>query len=311
MKVVEVHNLYKSFGEVQAINHLDLQIREGEIFGLLGPNGAGKSTTINILSMLIQKDKGVVKIFGKDIEQYEMEIKYQMGVVPQELAIFEELSAYENVSFFGSLYGLKKEELKKKALEALAFVGLEDKGKSKAKTFSGGMKRRLNIACGIVHSPKLIIMDEPTVGIDPQSRNYILSSIKELNRRGATVIYTTHYMEEAEAICDRIAIVDRGNVIAVGTQGELASIIDDKNTIQVMVRDITKVNADILGKIKGVEYVQFEGNRVTISSKKEITNLDKIITYLTETEAKIVGIQTKELDLEDVFLNLTGRKLRD
>ncbi|MGL6175029.1 MAG: ABC transporter ATP-binding protein [Cellulosilyticaceae bacterium] len=311
MKVVEVHKLYKSFGEVQAINHLDLQIREGEIFGLLGPNGAGKSTTINILSMLIQKDKGIVKIFGKEIEQYEMEIKHQMGVVPQELAIFEELSAYENVSFFGSLYGLKREELKKKSLEALAFVGLEDKGKSKAKTFSGGMKRRLNIACGIVHSPKLIIMDEPTVGIDPQSRNYILSSIKELNRRGATVIYTTHYMEEAEAICDRIAIVDRGNVIAVGTQGELASIIDDKNTIQVMVRDITKVNADVLGKIKGVEHVQFEGNRVTISSKKEITNLDKIITYLTETEAKIVGIQTKELDLEDVFLNLTGRKLRD
>ncbi|MBS5799131.1 MAG: ABC transporter ATP-binding protein [Clostridiales bacterium] len=311
MKVVEIAGLYKSFKDTVALKNIDLAIEAGEIFGLLGPNGAGKTTLINILSMVKSKDKGTVKIFGEDLEKHEMMIKRQMGVVPQELALFEELTAYENVHFFGSLYGFKGAQLKDKVMKALAFVGLEDRAKSKAKTFSGGMKRRLNIACGIVHEPKLVIMDEPTVGIDPQSRNYILEAIKELNQKGTTIIYTTHYMEEAQTLCRRIAIIDRGDVIAVGTKEELTALIEAQSTIQLMVRDIAAVNEAQLSRIKGVQQIVFDGNLLTISSRREVTNLDQIIYVLIEGGAEITEICSKEMNLEDVFLNLTGRALRD
>lgn len=311
MKLLEIKGLYKSFKDTVALKHIDLTIEEGEVFGLLGPNGAGKTTLINILSMAKYKDKGDIKIFGESLEKKEMVIKAQMGIVPQELALFEELSAYDNVSFFGSLYGLKGEALREKVMKALDFVGLEDRAKDKAKTFSGGMKRRLNIACGIIHEPKLVIMDEPTVGIDPQSRNYILEAIKKLNAGGTTIIYTTHYMEEAEILCKRIAIIDRGDIIAIGTKEELASLIEDKTTLQITVRDITTVNEQKLSNIKGVENIKFDGNVLTICSRKEVTNLDQVINLLIQDKVQITNIYSKQMNLEDVFLNLTGRALRD
>lgn len=311
MKAVEIKSLYKTFKDKVAINHVDLVVNEGEIFGLLGPNGAGKSTLINILSMLIGRDKGEVSIWGESIDHNPMGIKGKLGVVPQDLAIFEELSAYENVKFFGSLYGFRGKELEERTTEALQFVGLLDRKKDKAKTFSGGMKRRLNIACGIVHKPKLIIMDEPTVGIDPQSRNYILESIKKLNSQGSTIIYTTHYMEEAQSLCERIAIVDRGSVIAIGTTDELEALIDDKSTVQIGVKDIKTVDAEEIQKVKGVEKVKIDGNSLSVVSRKEVTNLHQILADLVATHTQITSVQTKKLDLEDVFLNLTGRNLRD
>lgn len=311
MKAVEIKSLYKTFKDKVAINHVDLVVNEGEIFGLLGPNGAGKSTLINILSMLIGRDKGEVSIWGESIDHNPMGIKGKLGVVPQDLAIFEELSAYENVKFFGSLYGFRGKELEERTTEALQFVGLLERKKDKAKTFSGGMKRRLNIACGIVHKPKLIIMDEPTVGIDPQSRNYILESIKKLNSQGSTIIYTTHYMEEAQSLCERIAIVDRGSVIAIGTTDELEALIDDKSTVQIGVKDIKTVDAEEIQKVKGVEKVKIDGNSLSVVSRKEVTNLHQILADLVATHTQITSVQTKKLDLEDVFLNLTGRNLRD
>lgn len=311
MKILEIKGLYKSFKDNVALKHVDLVIEEGEVFGLLGPNGAGKTTLINLLSMAKYKDKGEIKLFGKELESNEMAIKAKMGIVPQELALFEELNAYDNVSFFGSLYGLKGKVLKEKVMQALAFVGLEDRAKDKAKTFSGGMKRRLNIACGIVHEPKLVIMDEPTVGIDPQSRKYILEAIKKLNKEGTTIIYTTHYMEEAEILCERIAIIDRGDIIAIGTQEELALLIEDKTTLQITLRDITKVNQQKLGQIKGVENIKFDGNMLTVYSRKEVTNLDQIINLLVQEGGEITNIYSKQMNLEDMFLNLTGRALRD
>lgn len=212
--------------------------------------------------------------------------------------------------FFGSLYGLKGQDLKNKALEALNFVGLEDT-KKLSKTFSGGMKRRLNIACGIVHNPELLILDEPTVGIDPQSRNHIMKSIKTLNKNGCTVIYTTHYMEEVEAICNNIAIIDKGKVIASGTKESLKGLITDKNKFEVMVNDITEINEKELSDIRGIDSVEFKDNRILVSIDREINSLNEFILYLTDKSIKILDIQSKVSTLEDVFLNLTGRKLRD
>lgn len=311
MKIVQINNVYKSFGDNIALDNLNLGIEEGEIFGLLGPNGAGKSTTINILSGLIKEDKGSIKLFNKDIQKDSNEIKQNMGIVPQDLAIFEDLTAYENVSFFASLYGLRGNDKKEKVLNALAFSGLSEKAKVKAKTFSGGMKRRLNIACAISHLPKLIIMDEPTVGIDPQSRNHILNAIKQLNKQGTTVIYTTHYMEEAEILCDRMCIIDKGAVIAQGTSETLKDIISDKNTVMIGLKDISKANERKLLEIKGVEEVHFKDNMLQVISKKEVICLDKVIAYLAEAGASIMEVKTHTPNLEDVFLNLTGRRLRD
>ena len=232
MKILSINNLEKRYGDFTAVDNITLEVNEGEIFGFLGPNGAGKSTTINIVSGLIKSSAGEVNIFNKPLKKFEKEIKKKIGVVPQTLAIYSELSAEENIKFFASIYGVKGEELKKAVEYALEFTGLIEHRKTKAKNFSGGMMRRLNIACGIAHKPKLVIMDEPTVGIDPQSRNHILESVKELNRNGCTIIYTSHYMEEVENICDRIAIIDKGKIIAEGTKEELISLISDIQSLR-------------------------------------------------------------------------------
>lgn len=311
MKIVKIEDLTKKFGELTAVDNISLSIEEGEIYGLLGPNGAGKSTTINIMCGLLSMDKGTIKILDRDIKKEAYFTKKNIGVVPQDIAIYEDLTAFENVKFFASLYGLKGQELKAKSMEALEFVGLSDKAKEFPKGFSGGMKRRLNIACAIAHTPKLIIMDEPTVGIDPQSRNHILQSVRKLNSKRCTIIYTTHYMEEVEAICTKIGIIDHGKVIAEGTKEELKSIVTDRNSVEITVDASIEIREEDIKKINGVAETKIDGNKIKISSYKEVSNLDKIIFYFTSNNIEIKNIETQRPDLETVFLTLTGRKLRD
>ncbi len=312
MSTVKMEQVTKSFGDIIAVDKMSLSIEEREIFGLLGPNGAGKSTVINMITGLLSIDKGSISVNGSDVKKEKMTIKAQIGIVPQDIAIYEELTSLENVRFFASLYGLRGKELESAALEALEFTGLSDKSKSYPKNFSGGMKRRLNIACAIAHKPRLIIMDEPTVGIDPQSRNHILQSVKKLNEMGSTIIYTSHYMEEVEEICSRIAIMDHGKVIALGTCDELIDLINDRNIVSVTVMDsVSKINEESIMEISGVDSVKIEENTVKISSAREVNNLDKIINYFTSNGISINSVESKKPDLETVFLSMTGRKLRD
>lgn len=312
MSIVRMEKVTKNFGDVTAVDKMSLNIEEGEIFGLLGPNGAGKSTAINMITGLLNIDKGTISVTGSDVKKAKMTTKANIGIVPQDIAIYEDLTSLENVKFFASLYGLRGKALEDAALEALEFTGLSDNIKSFPKNFSGGMKRRLNIACAIAHKPKLIIMDEPTVGIDPQSRNHILQSVKKLNEQGSTIIYTSHYMEEVEEICSRIAIMDHGKVIALGTCEELEDLIDDRNIVSVTVMDsVSKINEGRIKEIQGVDSVEIEENIIKISSFREVNNLDKIIYYFTSNEISIKSVESKKPDLETVFLSLTGRKLRD
>ncbi len=311
MKVVKIEKLIKKFGDVAAVDNVNMEIEEGEIFGLLGPNGAGKSTIINIICGLLAMNAGTVQILDRDIRKEPVYTKKNIGIVPQDIAIYEDLSAWDNVKFFASLYGLRGAELEERTMEALRFVGLEDKTKSFPNSFSGGMKRRLNIACAIAHRPKLIIMDEPTVGIDPQSRNHILQSVKQLNQLGCTIVYTSHYMEEVEEICSRIAIIDHGKVIAEGTKEELKTIVTDTRNVWVTVESLNKVDAEQLKSIPGVQTVEIEESTVKVNSLSDINNLDKIILYFTSRDIPIKNVEGKTPDLETVFLTLTGRKLRD
>lgn len=312
MSIVKLEKLTKKFGEITAVDKMTLEIEEGEIFGLLGPNGAGKSTAINMMTGLLMIDGGSISILGKDIRKDKMGAKANIGIVPQDIAIYEDLTSLENVMFFASLYGLSGKALEDAAIEALEFTGLSDKKRDLPKNFSGGMKRRLNIACAIAHRPKLIIMDEPTVGIDPQSRNHILQSVKKLNEMGSTIIYTSHYMEEVEEICTRIAIMDHGKVIALGTSEELKNLINDKDVVAVTVSDpMSKVSEEKIREIPGVESVETNETTVKISSAREVANLDKIIQYFVKSNISIKSVESKAPDLESVFLSLTGRKLRD
>lgn len=293
------------------IRDIRFTIESGELVGLIGPNGAGKSTTINMIASLLRMTGGEIRLLGKDITKHPRHAKMNIGLVPQDLAIYEELSAYENVKFFAGLYGLRGRLLEERTLEALEFVGLGDKKKGLPRHFSGGMKRRLNIACAIAHRPKLIIMDEPTVGIDPHSRNYILQSVKKLNEMGCTIIYTSHYMEEVEEICTRIAIIDHGKIIADGTKEELKSIITDTKEIWITVKEAPEGIADALARIGGVNHVLREENRIRIVSRGEVNNLSEILRLLLDAQVDIRAVEEKAPDLETVFLTLTGRNLRD
>ncbi|EIT87087.1 ABC transporter ATP-binding protein [Fictibacillus macauensis ZFHKF-1] len=311
MNVLELKNVTKKFGDFIAVDQMNLFIKEGEIFGFLGSNGAGKSTTINLISSLLRLSAGDIYLLGKNIAQHRRFAKMNIGIVPQDIAIYEELSAYENVRFFAGLYGLRGTELKKHSEEALVFVGLGDKMNALPKTFSGGMKRRLNIACAIAHRPKLIIMDEPTVGIDPQSRKYILQSVRQLNEMGCTIIYTTHYMEEVEEICSRIAIVDHGKIIAEGTKEQLTNIITDTKEVWIEVKAIGSFDAEVVKQMKGVNSVRVEEHVVQIISQAEVTNLHEILHYMISQSLEIVSLKEQAPNLESVFLTLTGRNLRD
>ncbi|MGG0276805.1 ATP-binding cassette domain-containing protein [Bacillus rhizoplanae] len=311
MNALEIKNLTKKFGDFIAVDNMSLSITQGEIFGFLGSNGAGKSTTINMIAGLLRSNEGEINILGKNSKKHSRFAKMNIGIVPQDIAIYEELTAYENVKFFAGLYGLRGTELKERVEEALHFVGLSDKHKSYPKNFSGGMKRRLNIACALAHRPKLIIMDEPTVGIDPQSRNYILQSVRKLNEMGSTIIYTSHYMEEVEEICTKIAIVDHGKIIAEGTKEQLKAIITDTKDIWIEVKAIENMNVDQLKEISGVKAVQIEENVIKVNSDTGVNNLNKIIQYFISHDIEIRSLEEQAPNLETVFLTLTGRKLRD
>lgn len=313
MNVLQLKKLTKKYGEFAAVDQVTLAVQEGEIFGLLGANGAGKSTTINMIASLIPITKGEIELLGKNIAKNGRFAKSNIGIVPQELAIYEDMTAYENVHFFAGLYGLRGAELKRRAEEALAFTGLSDKHRSYPKDFSGGMKRRLNIACAIAHRPKLIIMDEPTVGIDPHSRNYILNSVRKLNEMGSTIIYTSHYMEEVEELCTRIAILDHGKVIAEGTKAQLKSIITDQKDIRIDVRTAAGLDTRKLSEIAGVRtvVVNDEQNSLSISTDAEVNNLNRIIQGLMAADIEIRSVEESQPSLETVFLTLTGRSLRD
>ncbi|THF73955.1 ABC transporter ATP-binding protein [Cohnella fermenti] len=311
MNVLDIRNVTKTFGDFAAVDNMSLSVREGEIFGFLGANGAGKSTTIHMVSSLLKATKGDIEILGKNIAKFPRFAKANIGIVPQDLAIYEQLTAYENVRFFAGLYGLRGSLLQERTEEALEFVGLGDKAKSFPKSFSGGMKRRLNIACAIAHRPKLIIMDEPTVGIDPHSRNYILQSVRKLNEMGCTIIYTSHYMEEVEEICTRIAIVDHGKIIAEGTKEQLKAIVTDTKEIWIGVRSEEGVGIEALRSIPGIVSARIDDGMIKLQSKAEINNLNEIIQQLIRSRADIRSVEEQAPNLESVFLTLTGRNLRD
>jgi ABC-2 type transport system ATP-binding protein len=311
MSYIEFDNLIKRYEQNIAVDNINLEIREGEIFGLLGPNGAGKSTTINMMCGLTKPTQGDIIIDSLSIKSSPLACKEKLGLVPQEIALFDILTAEENIEFFGKLAGLRGNILRERMQNALEFVGLLDKSRSVVKNFSGGMKRRLNIACAIVHQPKIIIMDEPTVGIDPQSRNHILESVKQLNKMGSTIIYTSHYMEEAEALCSRIGIMDHGRLIALGTKDELKKMISGNEKILIEVGEVNYTSLTEIKSIRGIKNAGFSGNMLEIVTDKPQIVLQDILFILSKNEIRIKGINMVEPDLETVFLSLTGRKLRD
>ncbi len=309
--ILEIKNLIKRYKDLVAVDNVNLFLKEGEILGLLGPNGAGKTTLINAILGLTKIDSGEIKIFDKKLNENEREIKKNVGVVPQDIAVFYDLTGYENAAYFASLYGLKGNMLKERVEEALSFTGIIDKKNAMASKYSGGMKRRLNIACAIIHHPKLIIMDEPTVGIDPQSRNHILNSVRELNKQGATVIYTSHYMEEVEELCTRIIIMDNGRVIAEGAKDTLADMVSFEDKLSM---ELSSVNYTLVEGIKGVKGVKdcvVDGKRVTVISEKSAGNIRNIIDMVLNTNVGITSMNVEKLNLEDVFLKLTGKALRN
>lgn len=290
---------------------ISFEVRRKEVLCILGPNGAGKSTIINILTAALGSDSGEICFKGEKIGRQLRSYKQSLGIVPQDIALYEELSAERNLNFFASLYGLHGATLKKAVDEALIFAGLDDRRHDKVKTFSGGMKRRLNIACAIAHKPELVIMDEPTVGIDPQSRNHILDSIKRLRDSGITVIYTTHYMEEVETISSRIIIMDHGAIIAEGTKEVLKEDIENEKRYTIEVEENGKINDNDFYAIEGVKSVKIVEGTIEITSLKGVENLDRIIAILSDHGEKIRNITSEAASLEMVFLKLTGRKLRD
>lgn len=310
-KLLEVHDLTKSFDLNCVVNHIDFSIYEGEILCLLGPNGAGKSTTIHMLSGIMERDAGEIMYLGQDIHDHLRQYQQNLGFVPQDIALYEDLSAQQNITFFASLYKLKGEELKQAVEEALDFAGLKNRRHDAVKTFSGGMKRRLNIACAIAHHPQFVIMDEPTVGIDPQSRNHILASIKKLKQNGMTVLYTTHYMEEVEEISDRILIMDHGTVIAQGTKEQLKEGISKENQYIIDIDCTLPIDLDAFYKIAGIQKVTQEHHQIKLTTLKDIENLNTIIEELLKQKQHIQKLTMNEMNLETVFLNLTGRGLRD
>lgn len=309
--VIKINNLVKRYGELIALDHFSLEIEEGEIFGLLGPNGSGKTTTINCLLSLLAFDKGEIEIFGKTMTPTAYDIKKQIGVIMQNVAVYEELTVYENIDYFCGLYIKDKETRRQYVEEALKFVGLEDFRKFYPKKLSGGLLRRLNIACGIAHKPKLIILDEPTVAVDPQSRNNILEGIQALNRQGATVIYTSHYMEEVEQICTRIAIMDKGRKIAEGSKDELKRMIRNTETVNIEVLDLSE---DIRKEISGLPHVYeaaYDGEKLTVYCSGGKHNLIRILDVLQKHDTVFGRVYSELPTLNDVFLEITGKALRD
>ncbi len=309
--IVEIENLVKRYKEVLALDHLNLQIEEGEIYGLLGPNGSGKTTAISCILALLSFDKGSVKVFGQEMQPDSYAAKKNIGVVLQNVAVFDELTVRENIDYFCGLYIKDKAQRKILVNQAIQFVGLEEFEKFYPKKLSGGLLRRLNIACGIAHQPKLIIMDEPTVAVDPQSRNKILEGIQQLNAAGATIIYTSHYMEEVEQICSRIAIIDKGRKIAEGTKEELKRMIKTGEKIRVDVMGLSAEQLSQIEKLNHVYKVKYEENQLSINCSGGKHNLVNILDYLQKQEISFGRVYSEMPSLNDVFLEITGKELRD
>ena len=314
--IVSIKNLEKSYKDLKAINGLSLDVYEGEILGLLGPNGSGKSTTINCILSLLNYDKGSIKIFGNEMQPDSYDIKSKIGVVFQEVSVFDELNVYDNIDYFCGLYVHDKEKRAKYVMDAIELVGLTDFVKFLPKQLSGGLLRRLNIACGIAHKPSLIFLDEPTVAVDPQSRNNILDGIKKLRDNGATIIYTTHYMEEVEILCDRVIILDKGHIIASGTCDELKTLakVEEKVTVEIESDEQKEMTENVLNgisELKNVLEAHYGNGLLTIAFAKGKSNLIDIIDYLRNHKIKYSKIYSERPTLNDVFLELTGKELRD
>jgi ABC-2 type transport system ATP-binding protein len=329
--IVVVSDLVKRFGDNAAVDGVSFSIEQGEVFGLLGPNGAGKTTTISMISCLLEPTSGQVSVDGALTTKDKMRVQRALGVVPQEIALYPTLTALENLKFWGRMYGLAGAALEQRVTEALELAGLADRAKERVETYSGGMKRRINIAAGILHHPKLLIMDEPTVGIDPQSRNHILETVKQLNTRGMTVLYTSHYMEEVEFLCDRVAIVDHGRVIAMGTIDELKRLVGDENVITVKVESVPDGALEALRQLPVVDSatavttavqdgdggVTGEGEQTEEAPSIQVLSRDSgaviadVVGVLGRLGARILAVDVREPNLESVFLHLTGKSLRD
>lgn len=311
MKTLEIKDLVKRYGDFTAVNHLNFDINEGEILGLLGPNGSGKSTTINCLLSLLKYESGSIEIFGKPMKPNALDIKRHIGIVPQNVAVFDELTVYENIDYFCGLYINDKAERKALVEEAIAFVDLQDFRKHLPNALSGGLLRRLNIACGIAHQPKFIILDEPTVAVDPQSRNKILEGIVALNKKGSTILYTSHYMEEIEQICTRIVIMDKGEKIAEGTKTALKSLSQFGESVIFESYNLSDDFLETLNSLAFVSEYDYADNILTLRCKRDNHNLINLVTHFKDHDVDYISVRNEMPTLNDVFLEITGKELRD
>lgn len=309
--VLSVENLRKRFGDVTAVDGIGFEVTEGEIFGFLGPNGAGKTTTISMIAGLLRPDDGEIRVDGLSIGEHPREVKQRLGVVPQEVAVYAELSAKENLEFWGGIYGLKGAQLRQRVQEMLEQVGLEERAKNPVKQYSGGMKRRLNLAMGLIHRPKLILLDEPTVGIDPQARHKILEIVEKITRTGQTVLYTTHYLEEAESFCDRLAIIDHGKILAEGSIAQLKAQLGEGSLLTVQGNFDEQGFRDILTGLEGLQPVEITDGRAMLLVPRESRGVAPALENLYGAGLHLDDVLIKEPNLEDLFLKLTGRELRD
>jgi len=307
--LVEVVDLKKSYAATQALDGVSFNIAEGEIFGLLGPNGAGKSTLVSILACLLEPSSGEARILGRQVDPHDRIIRRQLGIVPQELALYSELTARENLLFFGQLYGIIDSTLHSRVEHLLEAMGLVEQADRPVATFSGGMKRRLNLGAALVHEPKLVLLDEPAVGVDPQSRAHLFEEIRRLHRGGTTLLYISHYIEEVQTLCSRVGIIDHGHLIACGTLPELLQLLD--GVIEFQVGRVTPELLEQLNRLPDVRMNQTGENWITIRCRDVKTTLPRLIAVLMQTQTELLTIETIEPSLERVFLHLTGSTLRD
>ncbi|MCL4152149.1 UNVERIFIED_CONTAM: hypothetical protein GTU68_052965 [Idotea baltica] len=309
--VLEVSNLKKSFDDLQAVAGVSFAIEAGETYGLLGPNGAGKTTVISMIAGLLRADGGEVHVLGQAMTPTSRAPKAMVGIVPQDLAIYPDLTARENLAFFGRLYSMQRDDLRRRVDEVLDVIGLADRADDRAEDFSGGMKRRLNIGIGLLHSPRLLILDEPTVGVDPQSRNSILESVETLSGEGLAVLYTTHYMEEAERLCDRVAIIDQGQIQAEGARRELVTLIGENDRVRIQTTGSTSVAIEHLERLPGVITALATANTIELIVEDASSILAETLRVVADAGASVSSVSVEEPDLEAVFLHLTGKALRD
>ena len=309
--MLECHDLVRRFGDRVAVDHVSFHVTAGETYGLLGPNGAGKSTTIKLVCGLLARHGGTVRLAGQQVDGRHLAAKAVVGYVPQDIALYPDLSAAENLRFFGRLYGLTGAELRARVDEVLHLVDLSDRAGDRVDTFSGGMKRRLNIAAGLVHRPQLLVLDEPTVGVDPQSRHAILESVARLGREGMAVLYTTHYMEEAQRLCDRVGIIDHGRLVAEGTHRELVSLVAEQDRIVLGATGDLRVLAERLGSLDGVTGTTVGDGSVQVLTTDARRLLPRVLEAAEATDAEVTSVEVVQPDLEAVFLHLTGSALRE